>query len=317
MKSLLLSTLCSLLVSLPASADKQAGHLARNWKSNDGKIMPGELLEFTAQEVRIKRTADFQIVKLPLDRLSEEDRAYILGMVHELDKDAALTKGSYAAQVTGKYTKGTSKEGLLYQMYADPKWDGKKRYPVVIFLHGSGQSGNDNEKQMGGPTTEFTKAENQSARPCFVVVPQCPDSAIGWNKEVATNLVALVADLTDKLPVDADRIYLTGSSMGGFAAWNLPVRFPHVFACAVPVCGGGDPKNAVALKQLPVWAWHGDLDDMVPIERDRVMVAALKAIDGNVKFTELTGQGHGINGTVYASKEMHEWMFAQRRLKDG
>ena len=81
----------------------------------------------------------------------------------------------------------------------------------------------------------------------------------------------------------------------------------------MPLCGGGDPKNAEALKNVPIWAFHGDKDDMVPIERDRVIVAALKAIGGNTQFTELTGEGHSIAGIVYAKRDLHEWMFQQQR----
>jgi predicted peptidase len=166
---------------------------------------------------------------------------------------------------------------------------------------------------MGGATGAFTKSENQSERPCFVLAPQCPDASIGWKKEVADNLMMLIADLADKLPVDADRIYLTGSSMGGFGTWSLAAKYPNVFACAVPLCGGGDPKSVNTLKVVPIWAFHGDKDEKVPIDRDRVAVAALKAAGGNIQFTELTGEGHNIAGLVYAKRELHEWMFAQKR----
>ena len=275
--------------------------------------MQAELLEFNDKEIKVKLTANFSIVKIPLERLSEEDRTFILDKVHVQQKDASLKQGAYAAQVQGKFVKAVSKLGLNFQFYGNPEWDGTKRYPLVIWLHGSGSSGTDNEKQMGGATGVFTKSENQSERPCFMLAPQCPDQNIGWKNEVAGKLMALIADLIEKLPVDPARIYLTGSSMGGFGTWSLAAKYPNVFACAVPLCGGGDPKTAEAIKNVPVWAWHGDQDPMVPIERDRVMVAALKAVNGNVQFTELTGEGHNIAGIVYAKKELHEWMFGQRK----
>ena len=100
-------------------------------------------------------------------------------------------------------------------VYLPPCYDHRKAYPLVIWLHGSGQSGSDNTSQMGGATGVFTKAANQESRPCFVLAPQCPDATVGWRNEVAQNLMALIADLTDKLPIDQGRIYLTGSSMGG------------------------------------------------------------------------------------------------------
>ena len=295
---------------LPAAQD---GHVTRKWTSSEGKALQAELLEFSNKEIKVKRSDNFETIKIPLERLSAEDRAFIMEKVNKLTKDASLTQGPYAAQVTGKFVKGTSKQGLLYQLYGNPQWDGTKRYPVVVWLHGSGGSGSDNEKQMGGATGAFTKGENQTERACFVLAPQCPDQNIGWKKGVADNLMMLIADLVEKLPVDPDRIYLTGSSMGGFGAWSLAAKYPGVFACAVPLCGGGDPKTAEAVKNVPIWAFHGDQDPMVPIERDRVMVAALKAIGGNVQFTELVGQGHGITGIVYAKPELHQWMFAQRK----
>ena len=287
--------------------------IVRQWKSSEGIGMQAELLEFSATEIKVKRYSDFQIVKVPLERLSAEDKKFVLDMAHKREKDTSLKEGAYAAQITGKFEKGTSKQGLLYQLFGNPKWDPTQRYPLVINLHGSGSSGTDNEKQMGGATRTFTSTENQAEHPCFMLAPQCPDQNIGWKKEVADHLMQLIADLVDKLPIDADRIYLTGSSMGGFGTWSLAAKYPNVFACAVPLCGGGDPKTAEAVKNVPIWAWHGDQDPMVPIERDRVMVAALKAIGGNVQFTELPGEGHNIGGIVYAKHELHEWMFTQKR----
>ncbi len=310
---LFVALLSSLILFGPTSAAEEKGKLNRQWTSSDGKAMQAELLEFDEKEIKVKLAANFSIVKIPLERLSEADRGLVMDMVAKRKKDASLKEGAYASQVQGSFVKAVSKLGLNYQFYGNPEWDGTKRYPLVIWLHGSGQSGSDNQAQMGGATGIFTNKENQAERPCFFLSPQCPDAAIGWNKEVAGKLMTLIADLVEKLPVDPARIYLTGSSMGGFGAWSLAAKYPDIFACAVPLCGGGDPKTAEAVKNVPVWAWHGDLDPMVPIERDRVMVAALKAINGNVKFTELTGEGHNIAGIVYGKPELHYWMFEQRK----
>jgi predicted esterase len=300
----------ALAVTLGAAPSSR---VSRTFTSNDGKTLQAELLEFTDKEIKVKLSSNFSIVRIPLERLSDSDRGEILAMVKKREMDASLTKGPLAGLITGKFEKGKSKQGLPYQLFGSPSWDNTKRFPLVIWLHGSGGSGDDNQKQMGGATGAFTKGENQAERACFVLAPQCPDSATGWKNEVANNLMALIAELVDKLPIDETRLYLTGSSMGGFGTWSLAAKYPDVFACAVPLCGGGDPKNAEALKNVPVWAWHGDEDEMVPIERDRVIVAALKAIGGNTRFTELPGQGHGITGIVYGNRELHEWMFAQRR----
>ena len=190
---------------------------------------------------------------------------------------------------------------------------GTERYPLVIWLHGAGQSGSDNEAQMGGATKPFTEITNQEARPCFVLAPQCPSREIGWRNEVAANLMALIANLADHLPIDEKRIYLTGSSMGGSGSWYLATTYPGVFAAVVPLCGGGDPKKAEALKLTPIWAFHGDQDLDVPLERSKSMVDAITAAGGEkVKFTILQGEGHLIASGVYARAELHEWMFQQR-----
>lgn len=300
-----------------AAPPATGGRVSRTWTSSDGKTLQAELLEYSSTEVKVKRSADFQIMKIPLERLSEGDRKMILDMVHKDALDTGLTKGPYAEQITGKFVQGKSKQGLNYQLYGNPEWDGTKRYPLVIWLHGSGQSGNDNTSQMGGATGVFTKPENQQEHACFVLAPQCPDAAIGWKNEVAQNLLALIADLADKLPIDQDRLYLTGSSMGGSGTWSILAKWPDVFACGVVLCGGGDPKTADAIKHIPIWVFHGDQDDMVPVDRARTMFAALQAVKGNIQYSELTGEGHNIAGTVYPKQELRAWMFEQRRGGQG
>ena len=287
---------------------------SRTWTSSDGKSLQGDLVEANEKEVKIKRASDFQIVKVPVERLSTEDQKFVMGVVRDQWRDAGIKTGPFSSKVTGKFEKNTSKQGLNYQLYGNPKWDNKQRYPLVIWLHGSGQSGSDNTSQMGGATGVFTKAENQSKNPCFMIAPQCPDADIGWNKQVADNFMALIADLTDKLPIDTNRLYLTGSSMGGFGSFSLATKYPKVFAAVVPLCGGSDPKNAEVLKEVPLWAFHGDKDEMVPVERTRNVMKAIEASGGKIgKYTELTGEGHGITGVVYSKAELHDWIFAQRR----
>jgi poly(3-hydroxybutyrate) depolymerase len=297
-----------------ASADLPP-RVNRVWKSADGREMKADLLEYSADEVKIKRSKDFEIVKVPLTALSAEDQAYVKDLVRTRDLDASLKSGPYAANITGAFVKVVSKEGLNYQIYGNPKWDGKKRYPLFVSLHGSGQSGTDNQAQMGGPTGIFTNAEHQAANPCFMVVPQCPDSAIGWNREVADHLMTLIDDLSEKLPIDTSRLYLTGFSMGGFGCFSLAAKYPTKFAAVIPVSGGGDAKKADILSQTPIWAFHGDKDEMVNVERTRDVMKAIMAKQGSTgKYDELAGQGHNIPGLVYNRADLTEWMFAQKRV---
>ncbi len=270
-------------------------------------------MEFTETEVRIKRSADFQTFKVPLEKLSETDQVYVKGLLREQGRDAALKDGPLAKLITGTFVKNTSPEGLNYQLYGNPKWKSTERYPLLIWLHGAGQSGADNEAQMGGATKAFSTEENQGARPCFILAPQCPDRNIGFKNEVASNLITLIKSLTDSLPIDESRIYLTGSSMGGSGSWNIGTHNQGIFAAIVPLCGGGDPGKATALKDTPVWAFHGDKDEEVPLERSTSMVEAIKAAGGEkVQLTILEGEGHLIAGGVYAKPELHEWIFAQK-----
>lgn len=304
-----------LILLLSATAALSATTPPRTWTSSDGKAkFQGSLIEFSEKEVRIQRSSDFNQFKLPLDKLSKDDQDYVHGLLREKRRDAGLKEGAYAERITGQFVKAVSKQGLNYQIWGDPKLDATKRYPLVIWLHGSGQSGDDNTSQLGGAPRVWVSEANHAKNPCFMIAPQCPSADIGWKEQVAANVVALIADLSDHLPIDETRIYLTGSSMGGFGTFNMAVKYPQVFAACVPLCGGGDPKNAEALKTMPFWVFHGDKDDMVPVERSRVVVEAVKKAGGELmNYSELAGEGHGITGVVYPREDLYEWLFKQQK----
>lgn len=306
------------IIASPLRADLPGGE-KRPWTSADGKsTFEGVLLESSDTEVKIKRSTDFQVFTLPLDKLSDADQAFVRGLSRERVQSAGLKDGPYAERITGQFEKGVSAEGLNYQLYGNPKWDGEKRWPLLIWLHGAGQSGADNEAQMGGATKAFSTPENQEARPCFILAPQCPSRDIGWKNEVADHLVALVRDLADRLPIDETRIYLTGSSMGGSGSWTLAAAHPELFAAVVPLCGGGDPGKAESLMGTPIWVFHGDQDDQVPVDRSRTIVKAIQDAGGAlIQYSELAGEGHLIAAGVYARPELHEWIFAQQRKPPG
>lgn len=306
---------CHLLAASLLFSVVQAANPPREWTSSDGKSkFMGDLIEFSDKEVKIRKRADFNQYRLPLDRLSKADQDYIQGLLREKRRDGGLKEGAYAEKVTGQFVKGVSKQGLNYQLWGNPKLDGTKRYPIVIWLHGSGQSGNDNESQLGGAPKNWTTEDNQAEGPCFLLAPQCPSADIGWKNEVADKLLALIADLADHLPIDEKRLYLTGSSMGGFGTFGIAAKYPQVFAACVPLCGGGDVKNAETLKSIPFWVFHGDKDDMVPVERSRAIVEAVKNAGGELmNYTELAGAGHGITGIVYPRSDLHEWLFKQKK----
>ena len=285
----------------------------RVWTAADGASkFDGKLIEFSEKEVRIRRTADFNQFKVPLSRLSSGDQAYNRRLLCEQQRDAGLKGGSYGEKITGQFTKGSSKQAMNDPNWGNPKIHATPRYPLVIGLRGAGQSGDDNEAQMGGAPQNWVSQAEQDQNACFMLVPQCPSRDIGWKNEVAEKLLALVADLTDHLPIDDARIYLTSSSMGGSGAWHIASKYPQVFVAAVPLCGGGDTMNAEILKSLPIGVFHGDKDDQLPVERSRSIVAAVKSAGGElIQHSELAGEGHLITGIVYPRQDLYDWLFKQ------
>jgi predicted peptidase len=218
---------------------------------------------------------------------------------------------------------------LPYRLMRPETMEPGKKYPLVIFLHGAGERGTDNEVQLVHGVKEFAKPEARKKYPCFLVAPQCPTGhqwvQVPWGADKhdmppvpsapASLLVGLMDELQKSLPVDPDRVYITGLSMGGYGTWDLLSRQPERFAAAVPVCGGGDEKKAGVMKKVPIWAFHGGLDVAVPVARSRNMVDAVNQAGGNARYTEYPQVGHDSWNPCYADPEMMEWLFGQKRGK--
>jgi len=202
------------------------------------------------------------------------------------------------------------------------------RYPVILFLHGAGERGVDNARQLKYLPEWLAAPEERERRPCFVVAPQCrPDHAwvaIDWQtkqvpplpSEPAVDLAAALAALDAVLarePVDPRRIYLTGLSMGGYGSWELAARHPDRFAAVLPICGGGDVATAERLAPLPIWSFHGTADPVVPLEVSRRMVRAVETAGGRPVCSELPGVGHDSWTPAYRNPAVLDWLFAQRR----
>jgi len=202
------------------------------------------------------------------------------------------------------------------------------RYPLVIYLHGAGERGNDNEKQLKYLPTWLAEPAMRQKYPCFVLAPQCRMDErwvdVSWADATSTpqpatptiELTAATAALDDVLSqeaVDPDRIYLTGLSMGGYGTWDLAARIPERFAAILPVCGGGDERVAARIASLPTWCFHGDADTAVPVERSRAMIAAVKAAGGRPIYSELAGVGHDSWTPAYRDAFVLDWLFSQRR----
>ena len=216
---------------------------------------------------------------------------------------------------------------LPYRLLKPDPYDPQKQYPLVLFLHGAGERGTDNDKQLVHGVPAFTSEANRKKYPCFLVAPQCPSGArwveVDWGaashtqpKEASEPLrltLELLESLKKELPVDEKRIYVTGLSMGGYGTWDVIARRPDLFAAAAPVCGGGDEATAERIAKVPVWAFHGAKDTVVKPARSRNMIEALKKAGGSPKYTEYPAEGHGSWGPAYRDPELFRWLFEQKK----
>lgn len=181
-------------------------------------------------------------------------------------------------------------------------------WPLMVFLHGSGERGTDIEDvRRNGPPKLFGKMKELNS--FMIITPQCPDGR-WWDTVALKDLI----DQTIALhPVDKTRIYLTGISMGGFGVWDLLKAYPDFFAAAIPMCGGGDPKTAKRFKDIPIWIFHGSQDLDVPIQRSIEMEEALRKAGGAPTFTFYPDAGHDCWTRTYDDPEIYDWLLHQRR----
>ena len=191
-----------------------------------------------------------------------------------------------------------------YITYLPQKYDSTKhkQWPLIIYLHGKSACGNNLDKVRGYGLPFFTDRGMQLD--AVALSPQCP-SGNNWTTE--DWLTPFLKEAFKKYRIDTCRIYLTGMSLGGFGTWDLAIKYPHRFAAIAPLCGGGKPQFVCVLKDMPVWVFHGDQDEQVPIRRSEEMVDALRKCGGNPKFTVLKGFPHDIHRT-YQDENLYKWM---------
>ena len=227
--------------------------------------------------------------------------------------------------------KDKSGKVLPYRLYV-PAYSNSKYYPLVLFLHGSGESGIDNQIQLMANKGAIVWAEDavQSKHSCFVLAPQCPQTSTWSDYEYPykaspyLNMVYdLILDLEKKYKnIDVNRIYSTGLSMGGFGTWTINMEHPNSFAAMVPICGGGDPTKANLLVNKPIWVFHAEDDPTVDVSLARDMVNALRKLGSDVKYTEydkgvvappLAPFAHFSWVPAYNDQNMIEWLFLQQK----
>lgn len=203
---------------------------------------------------------------------------------------------------------------LDYWLYL-PEGYGKdefKKHPVILFLHGAGERGtNIADVTRHGPPKLLKDGQTDLPLKDFIVIsPQCPPDRWWQPFEVLALLDHVIGELE---LADADRVYLTGMSMGGFGSWELSTVAGDRFAAIAPVCGGGNRLLAPILREMPVWAFHGEKDRIVPVERSIEMIEALKQVSNEARFTRYPDAGHDSWTETYNNPELYEWFLQHKR----
>ena len=220
---------------------------------------------------------------------------------------------------------------IPYRIYVPADYSEDYAYPLVLFLHGAGERGYDNEAQLKLTVMEPFMDKECPIYQSIVIVPQCPEYG-GWvdtnwdlgsystDKVTISKAMNAVVELLDatmeEFSINADRQYVFGISMGGYGTWDLLARFPDRFAAAVPICGGGDPSKAAELVDIPIYVFHDINDRSVPVSASQDMVNAIKAAGGEkIIYTETEGVGHEVWTVAINASDLSviDWMFEQRR----
>ncbi len=242
--------------------------------------------------------------------------------------------GQYHAHYEKKELR-TNEDVLPYRIMFPEGFDASRKYPLILFLHGSGERGNDNEKQLVHGASFFGSDNNRKKFPAIVIFPQCKSESywakvdFSMNEDGSRELyfdpsgeptspMKLVLELIDHYLsepyVDKHRVYLGGLSMGGMGTFELLYRKPEIFAAAIPICGGGNPeKIAPKVKKVKIWAFHGEADQVVKAGLSIKMVEALRKASADVRLTLYPEVGHNAWDYVFKEEELLSWLFSIRR----
>ncbi len=233
-----------------------------------------------------------------------------------------LTANAYDIKTSEKLTYKNADTTLPYRLILPENYDESKQYPIIVFFHGAGERGNDNELQFFHCVQYI---HDNTPEPCIIIAPQCPtnhqwvdtpwaNGAYSIEKVPESNemkaVVELIADIKAKYSVDSDRIYAAGISMGGFATWDALMRHNDLFAAGIPVCGGGDISQGDELKETPIFTFHAVDDTAVPVAGTRNTVNAIKSAGGTkIEYTEYKSGGHGIWNQAFATEGLLTKLF--------
>jgi len=213
---------------------------------------------------------------------------------------------------TGFINKTVTIDGAThrYAVYVPREYDPGRAWPLILFLHGSGERGDDGLRQTEGALGRAVRLD-PGRWPAIIVMPQCPEG-VWWDKAIPQVEKSLEQTLAE-YRVDTNRLYLTGISMGGYATWIFGARHADRFAALMPICGGGYPEDAKALASIPIWAFHGAKDDVVLPSESIKMVEAVREAGGKVEYTEFEDADHNSWDPAYAHRKAIRWLFNQSR----
>ena len=227
----------------------------------------------------------------------------------------------------------SNNDTLRYRELLPENYNPQQKYPLVLFLHGAGERGSDNQAQLTHGSMMFTNPVNREKYPAIVLYPQCPRDYF-WsferrpegkldvnsfpNNYTISLIMQAVKNLLDKYiaagNVDTDRVYIMGLSMGGMGTFDMVCRFPDIFAAAIPICGGVNPERLKATAgKVKFRIYHGDKDDTVPVENSRKAYRALKEYGANVEYIEIIGCNHNSWDPAFNQPDFLSWLFKQRK----
>ena len=196
-----------------------------------------------------------------------------------------------------------------YVEYSPEKLDSSKKYPLIIQLHGAGERGDGNTELPIVEKHGLSKLYARKDYECITVMPQCPKDEY-WAMRVES-VVGFILQMIEKYPVDADRVYLTGLSMGGYGTWYTSIARPDLFAAIVPVCGGG-MSWAAGVLNMPIWVFHGAEDNVVDVRNSDEMVEKLKFLGKDVKYSRLDNVLHNVWDYTY-DEEFMDWLLSKHK----
>ncbi|MDO5968700.1 alpha/beta hydrolase-fold protein [Flavivirga aquimarina] len=218
---------------------------------------------------------------------------------------------------------------MPYRLFLPPNYNPKKKYPLLLSFHGAGSRGNDNVKQLRSWVAGWMDEKVQKENPCIILMPQCPVKQkwvnVPWKKGSysidsipLSTPMKLAKEIFDKVihenAVDKNRIYVTGVSMGGYAAWNFLMRYHEQIAAAIPICGAGDPSMANKISKIPIWAFHGDKDPTVPLSGSTDMIESLYNQKNNkARLTVYKNVGHNSYELAWKEAKLIDWVFSQKK----